>query len=149
MTSSPGLHFKTFVLMLVMVIFGPVGDVFLGKGMKEAGSVSAWVPLQLLHLFVRAFLSPMVWLGIACLLAFFAAYTLVLSWADFSFVQPASAFSYGIVALLGHYFLRETILPLRWAGIIAICLGVFFVGRTPPRTTAPAPAAAVGLELGR
>jgi drug/metabolite transporter (DMT)-like permease len=136
MTSSPGLHLKTYVLMLVMVIFGPLGDVLLGKGMKEVGTVSAWVPAQLFQLFVRAFLNPMVWLGIVSLLTFFIAYTLVLSWADFSFVQPASAFSYGIVALLGHYLLGETIFPLRWAGIIAICLGVFFVGRTPPRTTA-------------
>jgi drug/metabolite transporter (DMT)-like permease len=69
------------------------------------------------------------------LLAFFISYTLLLSWADFSFVQPASSLSYVIVALLGHFFLREYVSPLRWMGIALLCLGVLIVGNTPPRTT--------------
>ena len=76
-----------------------------------------------------------VWLGIGSLFAFFLAYILVLSWADYSFVQPASSVAYGVVALLGYLVLRETITPTRWAGIIIICAGVFIVGQTPPRTT--------------
>jgi drug/metabolite transporter (DMT)-like permease len=76
-----------------------------------------------------------VWLGIALLLAFFVAYTLVLSWADFSFVQPASSFAYAMVALLGHFLLGEVVSTTRWIGIVIICLGVLIVGHTPPRTT--------------
>jgi len=37
--------------------------------------------------------------------------------------------------VLGHLMLGERISPLRWAGIAVICLGVFVVGRTHPRTT--------------
>ena len=59
----------------------------------------------------------------------------MLSWADYSFVQPASSFSYGVVALLGHFALGEKITPLRWAGILVISCGVLIVGHTPPRTT--------------
>ena len=55
--------------------------------------------------------------------------------ADYSFVQPASSLAYGVVAVLGHLMLGERISPLRWAGIAVICLGVFVVGRTHPRTT--------------
>ena len=87
------------------------------------------------HFFARAFSSGTVWLGVILLLAFFISYTLVLSWADFSFVQPASSMSYVIVALLGHFFLREYVSPLRWTGIALLCLGVLIVGHTPPRTT--------------
>jgi drug/metabolite transporter (DMT)-like permease len=50
-------------------------------------------------------------------------------------VQPASAFSYAIVALLSYFLLGEAVSPLRWAGIVVICVGVFVVGRTPHRTT--------------
>ena len=135
MKSSAGLHFKTYALIFVMVIFGPLGDVLLSKGMKQVGAVSSFTPANLAHLFSTVFSTGTIWLGIASLLAFFIAYTLVLSWADYSYVQPASSFAYGIVALLGHFMLGEVISPLRWAGILVICLGVLIVGHTPPRTT--------------
>lgn len=135
MKSAAGLHLKTFSLILVMVCFGPLGDVLLSKGMKDIGKISGLSPSELARMFVLVFTSPMIWLGIGCLLGFFLAYTLVLSWADYSFVQPASSFAYGIVALLGHFVLGEKISPLRWAGILVICCGVLIVGHTPPRTT--------------
>jgi drug/metabolite transporter (DMT)-like permease len=135
MKSSAGLHLKTYSLILIMVLFGPLGDVLLSKGMKDIGAIPNWSPAELAHLFLAVFSSGMIWLGIASLLGFFVAYTLVLSWADYSYVQPASAFAYGIVALLGHFLLGETISPLRWGGILVICCGVLIVGHTPPRTT--------------
>jgi drug/metabolite transporter (DMT)-like permease len=91
--------------------------------------------LQLLHTGLTIFTSVSIWLGIASLVTFFVAYLLVLSWADYSFVQPASSIAYGIVALLGYLMLGEKVSPLRWAGIAIICLGVFVVGRTNPRST--------------
>jgi len=135
MKSSAGLHIKTYVLIFLMVIFGPLGDVLLSKGMKRVGAVSSFTPSILAHLFSTVFTSGMIWLGISSLLAFFVAYTLVLSWADYSFVQPASAIAYGIVALLGYFVLGEVVTPIRWVGVLIICLGVFIVGQTPPRTT--------------
>jgi uncharacterized membrane protein len=137
MTPAHGLHLKTYILLLIMVTFGPLGDVFLGKGMKSVGAATGLPAGGMLPFFVRAFTSGTVWLGILLLLTFFIAYTLVLSWADFSYVQPASSISYVIVALLGHFFLSEYISPMRWTGIVVICLGVLIVGHTPPRTTEP------------
>ena len=84
---------------------------------------------------MRIFMSGYIWLGIACLLAFFVAYMLVLTWADYSYVQPASAAAYGMVALLGHFVLREVVTPVRWMGVMLICCGVLVVGHTSPRTT--------------
>ncbi len=76
-------------------------------------------------------------LGVASLLTFFLANMLVLSWADYSFVQPASSIGYGVVALLGYLMLGEPVSPLRWLGIAIICLGVFVVGQTSPRSLQP------------
>jgi drug/metabolite transporter (DMT)-like permease len=103
--------------------------------MKHIGELAIWPPLKLLHTGLKIFTSGSIWLGIASLSAFFIAYMLVLSWADYSFVQPASSLAYGMVALLGYLMLGEKVSPLRWAGIAVICLGVFVVGRTNPRTT--------------
>lgn len=124
-------------MILVMVILGPLGNVLLGRGMKQIGAVTTWNADEVLHFLSLLSTSVSVWLGVASLLAFFIAYMLILSWADYSYVQPASAMAYGVVALLGHFFLGETITPLRWAGVLVICLGVFIIGYTPQRTTEP------------
>ncbi len=137
MTSHKKLHLKTYLLILIMIIAGPMGNLMLAKGMKNIGKTTTDIssPSELLHVFARVLSSGTIWLGIALLLAFFVAYMLVLSWADYSFVQPASALAYAVVALLAMLLLGEVVSPLRWAGIGVICLGVFVVGRTNPRTT--------------
>jgi hypothetical protein len=135
--SQGGLRFKTIVFICAMLFFGPLGDVLLGKGMKQVPPLRSWEPARVLRFFVRAFTAPTVWLGIGSLTVFFVAYLLVLSWADYSYVQPASALSYGLVALLAFAVLNEKISPVRWGGVLLICLGVLAVGHTAPRTTEP------------
>ncbi len=103
--------------------------------MKSIGAVASRPPADNFHFFLRAFTTGTIWLGIASLCVFFAAYILVLSWADYSYVQPASAMSYGLITLLAYFVLHEKITPTRWAGVLLICFGVFVVGRTEPRTT--------------
>jgi drug/metabolite transporter (DMT)-like permease len=137
MKSCHGLHGKTFVLILLMVIFGPLGDVLLGKGMKQIGAIASWSPTAFPDLFLRVFSSAPIWCGIGSLLVFLAAYLLVLSWADYSFVQPASATGYVVTAVLGALMLGEVVTSVRWTGVLTICLGVVLVGGTPPRTTDP------------
>lgn len=122
-------------MILVMIVTGPQGNVLLGKGMKHVGAVVIWPPSQLLHTALKVFASTSIWLGISSLILFFVSYMLVLSWADYSFVQPASSLAYGVVALLGYLMLGETVSPLRWVGIAIICLGVFVISHTAPRTT--------------
>jgi uncharacterized membrane protein len=137
MKSSAGLHFKTYLLISLMVIFGPLGNVLLGKGMKRIGAISIGNMAGALDVLSRILTSGTIWLGIASLMTFFVAYMLVLSWADYSYVQPASSVAYAMVALLAHFLLREVVTPTRWMGVLLICLGVLVVGHTPPRTTLP------------
>lgn len=129
------LHLKTSILIFFVIIFGSLGNIFLSKGMKQVGTFSSWRPSDVLPFLARALESGTVWLGILLLILFFVAYTLVLSWADYSFVQPASSIGYGVVAVLGYFLLGEAITSTRWVGVAIICLGVFLVSRTPPRTT--------------
>jgi uncharacterized membrane protein len=137
MTPHKRLHIKTYLMVLVMILAGPMGNLLLSKGMKNIGKITTNIssPSDLLHVLGRVLSSGTIWLGIASLLTFFVAYMLVLSWADYSFVQPTSAIAYAVVALLATLMLGEVVSPLRWAGIAVICLGVFIVGHTNPRTT--------------
>src|SRR2546426_2328285 len=134
MKDSPGLHLKTYILILFMVLFASLGNVLLSKGMKGIGSAKNWQLGDLLHVLISIITSGYIWLGIACLLAFFVAYMLVLTWADYSYVQPASSFSYAVVAMLGYFLLGEAVPPLRWIGLSVIFVGVFIVAPTPSRT---------------
>jgi uncharacterized membrane protein len=67
---------------------------------------------------------------------------LVLSWADYSFVMPFSGLGYVLVPVVGVLWFGEVVHTARWIGIGLIVFGVVLVGRTPPATTAPSPAAA-------
>lgn len=135
MTRSRKLRTKTAALLVLMVLFGSMGDVLLSKGMKQVGSVSDLSPATLPVVFLKTFTSANIWLGIGCLVLFLVCDLLVLSWADYSFVSPASAGGYAVVPLLGFLLLGEAVTSVRWAGVIFICLGVVFVGLTAPRTT--------------
>jgi drug/metabolite transporter (DMT)-like permease len=137
MSSSVRSYPKTYLMIAIMVIFGPLGNVLLSKGMKSVGSIAGIHGAELLQFIGHVLGSGTIWLGIASLLTFFIANMLVLTWADYSYVLPASAVGYGTVALLGHFLLGETVSPLRWAGIIVICLGVFIAGQTPHGSTKP------------
>jgi drug/metabolite transporter (DMT)-like permease len=135
MTVAPDLRFKTYLLIFTLIVFGPTGDLLMSKGMRAIGEAPNWSPSALLHYGFQVFTSPIVWLGTLAMIGFFVSYTLVLSWADYSYVQPATALSYGVVALMGRYLLSEAITPLRWVGIVTVCIGVMVIGYTPPRTT--------------
>lgn len=129
------LHLKTYFLIAVMVVAGPVGNLLIAKGMRQVGQIRPWPASELLSTFVRVFRSLTIWAGIASLIAFIVAYMLALSLADYSYVQPAAALGYGVVAVLGYFVLHESVSLLHWVGIAIICFGVAFIRNTPPRTT--------------
>ena len=72
--------------------------------------------------------------GIFFLLVFFASYLTALSWADLTFVLPATALGYVVVALLGKFVLHEDVSATRWLGIALVSAGVGFVARGPSLT---------------
>jgi len=90
---------------------------------------------------IAAVFTPWIAAGIALLIGFFASYLTALSWADLTFVLPATAFGNVIVALLSRFWLHEAISLERWAGIVLITLGVSFVAQGPSLTERPVPVA--------
>ena len=98
--------------------------------MKPLPAISLAHPVALL----AAVFTPWIAAGIALLIGFFASYLTALSWADLTFVLPATAFGNVIVALLSRFWLNEPISLARWAGILLITIGVGFVAQGPSRT---------------
>ncbi len=81
-----------------------------------------------------AILNPWVTIGIVLLLAFFASYMSALSWADLTYVLPATSLGYVLVAVIAHFGFHEQISPTRWLGIAMIAAGVGFVAAGPAVT---------------
>lgn len=106
------------------------GDVMLKRGMTDVGTIHLdhWQ-----HVFT-ALLNPWIILGIVCLAGFFYSYLTALSWADLSYVLPATALGYVVTTVLSRYFLYEQVSPWRWSGVLLISFGVGLVTRGPSLT---------------
>jgi drug/metabolite transporter (DMT)-like permease len=135
MTSQKNTRRKTYVFLALMVLFNSVGDTMLSRGMKKVGEVHYTSLAGVGHTLVTVLRTPSIWIGIGSLLSFFVCYMLLLSWADFSFVMPATAANFAIVPVFGAFLLHERVSFARWIGVAIICLGVLLVSRTPVSTT--------------
>jgi drug/metabolite transporter (DMT)-like permease len=109
------------------------GDSLLSRGMKEVGSISLRHPSDL----ILAITNPWVAMGIVLLLGFFASYMTALSWADLTYVLPATSLGYVLLAIIAKYALHEEVTPMRWVGILLISGGVGFVTQGPELTHHP------------
>jgi drug/metabolite transporter (DMT)-like permease len=124
------LSTQQYLILLCITLTASVGDTFLSHGMSQVGQVN----LQHLGLLLRALTNGWVIAGIVLLIGFFASYMTALSWADLTFVMPATAFGYVVVALLSRFWLQEHLSFPRCAGIVLIVCAVGFVANGPSRT---------------
>jgi drug/metabolite transporter (DMT)-like permease len=121
---------KTLIIMLVAVTAGTVGDLLLAKGMKEMGDLSAMNLRGILNVAFQALTTPKLIIGTTMLAVFFFLWLAVLSWEDLSVALPMQALNYVLVAFLSQYFLGEMVTPMRWAGTILVCIGVFLITKS-------------------
>jgi len=122
--------FRKYLVLAGITLFSTTGDSLLARGMKELGNVS----LHNLSGLLLAILNPWVTAGIILLLAFFACYMSALSWADLTYVLPATSLGYVLVALVAHFGFHEEISATRWLGIALITAGVGSVAAGPSVT---------------
>lgn len=121
---------KTFIIMLMAVSAGTIGDILLAKGMKEMGDISAMNVRGILNVAIQALTSPKLIIGTAMLAIFFFLWLAVLSWEDLSVALPMQALNYVLVAFLSQWFLGETVSPLRWTGTVLVCVGVMLITKS-------------------
>ena len=114
-------------------MFASVGDSMLSRGMKQIGHIS----ISHLQQLILALGNPWIAGGIFFLLGFFAAYMTALSWADLTYVLPATSIGYVLLAFIAKFLLHENVTATRWLGIVLIAAGVGFVAQGPALTHHP------------
>ncbi|HEX6823451.1 MAG TPA: EamA family transporter [Candidatus Sulfotelmatobacter sp.] len=127
------MTFRKYLVLAGVTVFAAAGDSMLSHGMKQVGNIS----FHNIGSLLLAVTNLWVAIGILLLLAFFASYMSALSWADLTYVLPASSLGYVLLALVARFALHEQVSSLRWAGIALISGGVGFVAGGPSVTHHP------------
>ena len=131
------MTFRRYLVLAIVTITAACGDTFLARGMKTLGPVSLAHPAAFIH----AIFSPWVAAGIVLLIGFFASYLTALSFADLTYVLPATSLGYVIMTILARWWLHEHVSPWRWLGVLCITAGVGSVARGPAYTHHESPVA--------
>jgi drug/metabolite transporter (DMT)-like permease len=127
------VNLRKYLVLLAVVVFGSIGDSFLARGMKQVGAIDVH---HAAHVF-SALANPWVIFGILFLLCFMSSYMTALSFADLTFVLPATAIGYVNMTLISIFWLHEHVSLQRWAGVVLIVAGVGLVAGGPSRTEHP------------
>ena len=124
------MPWKNVLVLAAVCLCAPVGEALLKHGMTQVGAVTLanWPVL------FSALLNPWIVAGTLFLIVFFSSYLTALSWADLTYVLPATAFGYVVTGLIARFVLGESLSPARWAGILLITVGVGLVARGPSLT---------------
>ena len=117
----------TTLLIALIVLADTAADVFLTKGMRQIGEVSSFAPRELLVVAGRVLSNHHVLASMVFMAMHLAGFLIVLSWADLSFVFPATAMVYVVGTLAAKFILGESISAHRWAGTMLVCVGVGLV----------------------
>ena len=124
------MTFRKYLVLAGLMVCATFGDFFLKLGMNRQPRLNIHHPLPLF----AALADPWILLGVVTLVGFFTCYISSLSWADLTFIMPATSFGYVLTALLSAVVLHESVSFSRWAGILLITAGVGFVTRGPSHT---------------
>ena len=113
---------------LSIVIFaGTGGEILVAHGIKQIARRRPVTRPAIIHLMGQTVRPGVMWVGLVLQAIAFFALLALLSWADVSFVVPATALNYVVGAAGSAIFLRERVNRVRWAGVLLVCLGVSVV----------------------
>ena len=116
------------LLILISVILGAFGQIFLKKGMKNVGEIE--IKDLLSSKFFNLIREKFLFLGIALYGLAAIVWLVILSKAELSFAYPLISIGYILVAVLSKIFLNESLTLVRFLGIILIFIGVFLILRS-------------------
>jgi multidrug transporter EmrE-like cation transporter len=116
-------------LILLGVLLNATAQLCLKQGMRQVGhfafSLSNLAPIGF-----KVALNPFVFAGLVCYVVSVVVWLLALSRVEVSYAYPLLSVGYIVTAFAGQLFFGEALGPMRWAGIIVICLGVYLVTRS-------------------
>ena len=118
---------RLILFISIVVLTGSAGDIAITRAMKKIGEIEVFSPSSVGRALDRAFRMGWLWIGIGLMTIAFFSLLALLSWGDVSVVVPATALSYVVGAFGAKFLLNEQVTPVRWAGVVMVCIGVAFL----------------------
>jgi uncharacterized membrane protein len=118
---------KTWLALIILVLADSLGIVFLARGMKQVGKVDTLKPKELWQILGRVLGNPLLRWGVFSMAVSFFMFITLLSWADLSFVIPATAISEPVNMLGTKFVLKEKVTKVRWISTVLICIGLILI----------------------
>ncbi|WP_293066661.1 EamA family transporter [Okeania sp. SIO2B3] len=115
---------NTWLAIAIIALADSTGDLCLARGMKEIGEVNLQSMKNIVKQVGKIIINPLIIGGVFCQTIAFLSLISVLSWADVSFVRPATALTYVCSILGAKIWLKEKVSQGRFIGIIFIVIGL-------------------------
>jgi drug/metabolite transporter (DMT)-like permease len=123
------IRYTVMALVGINIIFNVIGQLLLKHGMNRLGNFKISLD-TLLSVFIKAFLSPYILLGLGCYVTGFLIWLIVLAKAEVSYAYPLISLGYVLTAVMSWWLLGENVTWLRMAGIMVTCVGVFIISQS-------------------
>jgi|OpeIllAssembly_1097287.scaffolds.fasta_scaffold103777_2 drug/metabolite transporter (DMT)-like permease len=121
-------HPTAVLFILVAVTINVAGQLIIKMGLNRLGALD--FSQGAVNAYQRMLLSPYVLLGSFTYAISILFWLYALSKVELSYAFPFLALSYVLILLVSWLFLGEQVTPLRIAGVLVICFGVFLVSRS-------------------
>jgi multidrug transporter EmrE-like cation transporter len=128
-TKASVLNQFVFLLAILSVSFNAGAQIALRKTMLSVGALPGTAG-EMFGFAFSVLLSPWFIGGMACYVFSIGVWLLVLSKLEVSAAYPLLSIGYVITAVVGFFFMGESVTLMRVAGIALICAGLFFITRT-------------------
>lgn len=116
-------------LILTGVLLNAAAQITLKLGMKAIGEFDFTIG-NIIPIAFKASTNLFIALGIGCYVISVIVWLMVLSRVEVTYAYPILSVGYIVTAVAGTLFLGEAMTPVRWAGIVVICAGVFLITRS-------------------
>jgi drug/metabolite transporter (DMT)-like permease len=120
---------RVMIAMTIAAASAAYGQILVRRGMLQIGSLENYAPGPLVAYFWHALCNPYVIGGTILNAVFYFLFLAALSWTDVTVALPMTAIEYGFAAFLAIIILKESVPPIRWAGIGLVIIGVILIAR--------------------
>jgi drug/metabolite transporter (DMT)-like permease len=121
---------RVIVAMTIAAASAAFGQILVRRGMLQVGSLENYAPWPMIAYFWHALCNPYVIGGTILNAVFYFLFLAALSWTEVTVALPMTAIEYGFAAVMAVAILKESVPPVRWAGIALVVIGVILIARS-------------------
>lgn len=122
------MNIQIFIMAIFSISLNALAQISLRKTMLAVGMPGTG-GLTIVSYLVNLVLTPWFMVGMTCYALSIGVWMLVLGKLEVSLAYPLLSIGYVIAAVIGYFYLGESLGVMRIAGITLICVGILVLAR--------------------